>query len=78
MKKESTKKIVLGRKQLSMKRLHILAANFCIEQLEKTKDMKRVEEMNKTMLDFMKYCWEHKEDESLFTISMMKGISVQK
>ena len=57
------------RKPLSMKRLHMLSANFCINQLEKTGDMEKANELNKTMLDFLKYVWEHKDEQNLYALS---------
>ena len=57
------------RKQLSMKRMHILSANYCISKLEQTGNLKRANELQEIMLDFMKYCWEHKEDENLYALA---------
>ena len=52
-----------------MKRLHMLSANFCIDQLEKTGDMERANELNVVMLDFLKYVWEHKDEQNLYALS---------
>ena len=52
-----------------MKRLHILSANFCINTLEETGDMDKANELNKVMLDFLKYVWEHKDEQDLYALS---------
>ena len=52
-----------------MKRLHMLSANFCISNLEKDGDMEKANELNNTMIDFLKYLWEHKDDENLYELS---------
>lgn len=59
---------VCMRKQLSMKRMHMLSANYCISILEKNGDLKEANRLQKIMLDFMRYCWEHKEDDNLYTL----------
>ena len=56
-----------------MKRLHILSANFSIDFLEKTGDIKKAEKISDIMLDFIKYCWEHKEDENLYQLNWKKS-----
>jgi len=55
------------RKPLSMKRLHMLSANYCI-----TLGEKKGKEVLPLMLDFIKYCWEHKEDENLYSLPKRK------
>lgn len=44
-----------------MKRLHMLSANFCISLGER-----KGKEVLPIMLDFLKYTWEHKEDDDLY------------
>lgn len=56
-----------------MKRLHMLAANFSINNLEQTGDMKRANELHQIMMDFMKYCWENKDDPNLYELAKLKN-----
>lgn len=51
------------RKQLSMKRLTMLSANYCISLGEK-----KGNENLPILMDFLKYCWEHKEDDNLYAL----------
>ena len=51
------------RKQLSMKRVTMLAANYCISLgTKKGKDMMPI------LMDFLKYMWVHKEDDDLYLL----------
>ena len=51
------------RKQLSMKRLTMLSANYCISLGEKKGNADLP-----ILMDFLKYCWEHKEDNDLYDL----------
>lgn len=64
------------RKQLSMKRLSMLSANFLIHLAHQTpkgtfsKDEAEYAQaiVQPIMMDFLRYCWEHKDDDSLFEL----------
>lgn len=63
-----------------MKRVHMLAANFIIHQVNavKDEDQKEVEMGYQTeivqpiLMDFIKYMWEHKDDEGLYQLKVNK------
>ena len=62
-----------------MKRLHMLSANFAIDYLERSGDMKGANKLSEIMLDFMKYCWKHKEDDNLYALALpKKSLKLQK
>ena len=49
------------RKPLSMKRLHMLAANYVIHLAEQSGNIKEATKIQPIMMDFMKYCWDNKD-----------------
>jgi len=49
------------RKPLSMKRVTMLSANYCISL-----GAEKGNEVLPVLVDFVKYMWEHKEDEDLY------------
>ena len=54
------------RKQLSMKRITMLSANYCISLGEK-----KGTEVLPVLMDFLKYMWEHKEDSDLYRVPFL-------
>ncbi len=58
------------RKQLSMKRITMVCANYCISLGEK-----KSKEVLPILMDFIKYLWEHKEDENLYELPKAKLLS---
>ena len=59
-----------------MKRLSMLSANFLISLSKQTPDGKFSKDeaeyaqaiVQPIMMDFLRYCWEHKEDDNLFAL----------
>ena len=66
------------RKPLSMKRLHMLCANFLIWQgIEKEPYGEPARQyatdvLQPILFDFLKYVWEHKDDEGLYALPKIK------
>lgn len=63
------------RKQLSMKRIHMLSANYIISLAKRKgifdeKDAQYAQTVVYPVItDFIKYIWEHKEDDGLYSLS---------
>ena len=54
------------RKPLSMKRVTMLSANYCISL-----GAEKGNEILPVLVDFLKYMWEHKEDEDLYLLPVL-------
>lgn len=66
------------RRPLSMKRLSMLAANFLISlskqggKFSETQAEYAKAVVLPILLDFQKYCWQHKDDDNLFDLPLLQ------